>query len=274
MEIIKSFIEEIINIYSNNPKLLLETFILITLCVLLKIYYPKFRGFMGEFWVKLELGKLPKDKYIALNDIMIKDDKGTHQIDHLVLSQFGIFVIEMKNYYGLIKGKEFDNKWCQYLGKTKNYFVNPIHQNYGHIKSLSNLLKLDDKYFISIICFSNQAKIDVKSNSILYGLKGISRVTEPVITEIMNNRPFNSLEDFLNKVTKRIVTKDKVINLIKSGAFNRIEHTDNIEQILRKYIGMITETKNKLTMQNANMLIENNLFPSTVEYECDIYKLT
>ena len=167
MEIIKSFIEGIINIYSNNLKLLFETIILIILCILLKLYYPKFRGFMGEFWVKLELGKLPKDKYFVLNDIMIKDDKGTHQIDHLVLSEFGIFVIEMKNYYGLIKGKEFDNKWCQHLGKTKNYFVNPIHQNYGHIKSLSNLLKLDDKYFISIICFSNQAKIDVKCNNIV-----------------------------------------------------------------------------------------------------------
>ena len=167
MDIIKSFIEGIINIYSNNPKLLLDTIVLIILCVLLKIYYPKFRGFMGEFWVKLELGKLPKDKYIVLNDIMLKDEKGTHQIDHLVLSEFGIYVIEMKNYYGLIKGKEFDNKWCQYLGKTKHYFVNPIHQNYGHIKSLSNLLNLDDKYFISIICFSNQAKIDVKSNSIV-----------------------------------------------------------------------------------------------------------
>lgn len=167
METIKSFIEGIINIYSNNPKLLLETIILIILCVLIKIYYPKFRGFMGEFWVKLELRELPKDKYIVLNDIMIKDEKGTHQIDHLVLSRFGIFVIEMKNYYGLIKGKEIDNKWCQYLGKNKSYFVNPIHQNYGHIKSLSNLLKLDDKYFISVICFSNQAKLDVKSNNIV-----------------------------------------------------------------------------------------------------------
>lgn len=167
MEIIKGFIEGIINIYSNNPKLLLETIILIILCVLLKIYYPKFRGFMGEFWVKLELSKLPKEQYIILNDIMIKDERGTHQIDHLVLSEFGIFVIEMKNYCGLIKGKEYDNKWCQYLGKAKNYFINPIHQNYGHIKSLSNLLNLDDKYFISIICFSNQAKIDIKSNSIV-----------------------------------------------------------------------------------------------------------
>ncbi len=167
MKIFKSFIEGIINVYSNNPKMFLETIILITLCIILKVYYPKFRGFMGEFWVKLELKKLPKDKYVVLNDIMIKDEKGTHQIDHLVLSKFGIFVIEMKNYYGLIKGKEFDNKWCQYLGKTKNYFVNPIHQNYGHIKSLSNLLKLDDKYFISIVCFSNRAKIDVKSNGIV-----------------------------------------------------------------------------------------------------------
>jgi DNA-directed RNA polymerase subunit M/transcription elongation factor TFIIS len=167
MDAIKSFFEGIINIYSNNPKLLLETIILIALCIILKAYYPKFRGFMGEFWVKLELGKLPKDKYIVLNDIMLKDEKGTHQIDHLVLSKYGIFVIEMKNYYGLIKGKEFDNKWCQYLGKNRSYFINPIHQNYGHIKSLSSLLELDDKSFISIICFSNQAKVDVRCSSIV-----------------------------------------------------------------------------------------------------------
>ena len=122
MEIIKSFIEEIINIYSNNPKLLLETFILITLCVLLKLYYPKFRGFMGEFWVKLELKKLSKKEYIVLNDIMLADENGTHQIDHLVISKYGIFVIEMKNYYGLITGDEYKDSWTQHLGKKK-YFL-------------------------------------------------------------------------------------------------------------------------------------------------------
>lgn len=127
MDMIESFIEGIINVYLSNPKLLLETSILIVLCIILKIYYPKFRGFMGEFWIKLELKKLPKNKYVVLNDIMIKDEKGSHQIDHLVISGFGIFVIEMKNYYGLIKGKEYDNKWCQYLGKNKSYFINPIH---------------------------------------------------------------------------------------------------------------------------------------------------
>lgn len=203
MKIFKSFIEGIINTYSNNPKMFLETIILIALCIILKVYYPKFRGFMGEFWARLELRKLPKDQYIVLNDIMIKDEKGTHQIDHLVLSKFGIFVIEMKNYYGLIKGKEFDNKWCQYLGKNKSYFLNPIHQNYGHIKSLSNLLKLDDKYFISIVCFSNQAKVDVKSSSIVTQvdylkceiLKYKELLVNNDIKELSNIIIFNNIDD-------------------------------------------------------------------------------
>ena len=167
------------------------------------MYYPKFRGFMGEFWVKLELRKLPKDKYVVLNDIMLKDEKGTHQIDNLVLSVFGIFVIEMKNYYGLIKGREFDNKWCQYLGKTKNYFINPIHQNYGHIKSLSKLLNLEDKYFISIICFSNQSKINVRSDSVVTQvdylkneiLKYKELLIENDIKELANIIMFNNIDD-------------------------------------------------------------------------------
>ena len=42
------------------------------------IFYKKIRGFMGEFWVKTELKKLPKDKYIVLNDFMIKSNKGEY----------------------------------------------------------------------------------------------------------------------------------------------------------------------------------------------------
>lgn len=201
-------LKNMIDIFFSNSKLLFYIIIIFILCILIDKIYPKFRGFMGEFWVKLELGKLPKNKYIIFSDILIKDEKGTHQIDHLVLSKFGIFVIEMKNYYGLIKGKEFDNKWCQYLGKNKSYFINPIHQNFGHIKSLSNLLKLDDKYFISIICFSNQAKVDVKSSSIVTQvdylkdeiLKYEELLVDNDIKELSNIIISNNIEDkFLRK---------------------------------------------------------------------------
>ena len=45
MKIIKNIIE----IYSENIQILIITIILIIICILLKIYYPKFRGFMREF---------------------------------------------------------------------------------------------------------------------------------------------------------------------------------------------------------------------------------
>ena len=114
---------------------------------------------------------------------------------------------------------------------------------------------------------------DVKNNSILYGLKGISKVTEPVIEEIMMHRPFTSLQDFLNKVTKRVVTKDKVINLIKCGAFNEIEGKTT-EEVLKEYISMVCDMKKNLTMQNANMLIDLYLLPQELAYNMDVYKLT
>ena len=139
----------LINLYLKEPIF----WIVIILGILSTIYYKKLRGFMGEFWVKSELNKLPKKDYLVLNDILIKSSKGTHQIDHIILSKFGIFVVEMKNYYGLITGDEYKDKWIQHLGKNKQYFNNPIHQNYGHIKALQELLNFDEEKFISIICF-------------------------------------------------------------------------------------------------------------------------
>mgnify|MGYP004642768855 CR=1 FL=1 len=85
MEIIKIFINSFINLYKSSPGLVISAFVVGVLALLSDLYYPKFRGFMGEFWVKLELSKLPKDSYIVLNDIMIKDDNGTHQIDHFFI---------------------------------------------------------------------------------------------------------------------------------------------------------------------------------------------
>ena len=85
------------------------------------IYYPKFRGYMGEFWVKNELRKLPKKDYIVLNNIMLKlNDNTTHQIDHIVISKYGIFVIETKNYTGTIYVKEKSRNWYQYVNRRKN----------------------------------------------------------------------------------------------------------------------------------------------------------
>lgn len=151
----------ILEFFLKNPLY----WIIIILVVLSVIFYRRFRGFMGEFWVKRELFKLPKEEYIVLNDIMLEVDNQTYQIDHIVLSNYGIFVIEMKNFFGLIIGEEHKNKWIQITKKNKTYFKNPIHQNYGHIKALEAVLNLDYRNFISIVCISNQATLKVNSNS-------------------------------------------------------------------------------------------------------------
>ena len=182
--------EKIIEMIKANPGYFTIGVILLILGILIDIYYPKFRGFMGEFWLKLELKKLPKNKYKLLNDIMIEDEKGTHQIDHIVISKYGIFVIEMKNYYGLIIGNQYKEKWYQYLGKNKYTFHNPMYQNYGHIKALSNVLKLNEELFIPITCFSNQVKLKVTSNKPVVQVdtinKNILKYTKEIITCNLN----------------------------------------------------------------------------------------
>ena len=114
MEIIKSFIYGIISTFSKNSNMLIITLILLIFYILMKIYYPKFRGFMGEFWVRIELNKLPKDKYIIINNVFIATKSGTYQIYHVIVSKYGIFSIETKQYNGYITGSKYDRNWVRH----------------------------------------------------------------------------------------------------------------------------------------------------------------
>ncbi len=146
--------------------------------------------------------------------------------------------------------------------------------DYGKMAAALDLFKRDCKIELPDINRSKLAFIpDVENNSILYGLKGICKVTDPTIEEIMMNRPFSSLQDFLSRVIKKTVTKDKVINLIKCGAFDKIEHKDR-EEVMKDFIWTTCEPKKRLTLQNANMLIDLDLLPSECEYASNVYKLT
>lgn len=99
-----------------------------------------------------------------------------------------------------------------------------------------------------------------ETNSILYGLRGITRISTDKINEIINARPYSSIEDFLTKVKSN---KLQMINLIKSGAFDNIENIPR-EKIMEKYIDSITDKKQRLTLQNMAMLIEKDLIPENM----------
>ena len=102
----------------------------------------------------------------------------------------------------------------------------------------------------------------VERNEILYGLRGITRLSTSIIRNIMEMRPFDSLEDFLERVK---VNKIQMSNLIKCGAFDELIGLPR-EEIMSKYIGMIADKKQRLTLQNMQMLINYDLIPEELEF--------
>jgi len=101
----------------------------------------------------------------------------------------------------------------------------------------------------------------VERNEILYGLRGITRLSTSIIREIMEMRPFDSLEDFLERVK---VNKIQMTNLIKCGAFDEMMQMPR-EKIMEKYIDMIADKKQRLTLQNMQMLINYDLIPEEMQ---------
>lgn len=150
---------------------------IIGLFFLLYLIGGKFRLLTGEETIANKLKKLPSDQYITFNDITLKYGNNTCQIDHVVLSLYGVFVIENKDYGGTIFGKEDDVEWKQTLVHYRNrngdtvdryYFHNPIKQNYWHVKCLKYLLGENITIF-SVITFSKAASLQVNTTTpVLY----------------------------------------------------------------------------------------------------------
>lgn len=100
-------------------------------------------------------------------------------------------------------------------------------------------------------------KPDIKTNSIICGLKVVSKIGDKLINEIINNRPYVSFDDFIERVN---ISKDRVVALIKADAFRDIDNRDRLT-LLKEFVLGVSNLKSKLTLQNLNALIENNLIP-------------
>lgn len=139
--------------------------VVIVLLIFAKICGNQFLGKAGEHWASQELSKLPSAEYRVLNDLVLNDSHGLHQIDHVVVSPYGIYVVETKNYTGSVIGDAKYANWLLYVGGQKRKFHSPLRQNYGHIKCLQELLGLDESMFVSIVCFANRTKVKVTVHS-------------------------------------------------------------------------------------------------------------
>ena len=182
----------------------------------------KIKGKVGEFKVSAILATLSKDNYFVFNNITLPSKFGTTQIDHVVVSVYGIFVIETKNYKGLIYGGENAETWTKNMWGNKYEFRNPLKQNYGHVKTLQQLLHLPMSVFLPIVVFSNRADILVQTDKeviTLFHLRGtITKHKSVVFTQ-------EQVGDFCNTIMQATIedkgTSKRHVQNVRSNVYRR-----------------------------------------------------
>ena len=119
-----------------------------------------FKGWIGEKKTQFNLWLgLDSNLYQRFHDVIIPSSHGTTQIDHILVSPFGIFVVETKNYKGWIYGSEDQSTWTQVIYKSKHKFQNPLRQTHRHKKVLSKYLGVGESFILPVISFVGDVEL-------------------------------------------------------------------------------------------------------------------
>lgn len=166
-------------------------FVLAGILILLLFLFPqsaRAKGAAGERKVKSRVTASLGDEDRHLHDITIPTKNGTTQIDHVVITKAGVFVIETKNMAGWIFGNYQKSRWTQVLHRKKSQFQNPLRQNFKHVKVLQEILDLDDNVFHNVVVFAGDAtpKTPMPEN-IIWGAK--------MLPAFINSKPAECLSD-------------------------------------------------------------------------------
>ncbi|MGL6289483.1 MAG: nuclease-related domain-containing protein [Silanimonas sp.] len=122
--------------------------------------HPTVRGRIGERRVDRALREsLDGSEYRIHSDVILPSLDGTTQIDHVVVSRFGVFVIETKNLSGLVVGGPRDAQWTQFLGRRRHRFQNPLRQNYRHAKAIEAALGVGEREIVTLVVLAGDCRV-------------------------------------------------------------------------------------------------------------------
>jgi len=111
--------------------------------------------------------------YHLMNHITLQMQDGTTQVDHILVSRFGVFVIETKCYNGWIFANAKHANWTQVLFQKKSQFQNPILQNFRHVRAVQELLDfLPADCVKSVVVFTGDAAFKTEVPSGVFNLAG------------------------------------------------------------------------------------------------------
>lgn len=245
----------------DYSKLITEIFsalwYVIPLAILLGVIKSSwFKGIVGEFIINtLARAILDKEKYHLIKNVTLPTENGSTQIDHVIVSKYGLFVVETKNMKGWIFGSEHQKKWTQQIFKYRKQFQNPLHQNYKHTKTLAKLLILEESKLHSLVVFigSSTFKTAMPANVtqgfgyVKYIKSQTSEVltkaeTQTIIESIENNRlerSFKTNRDHVNHVRQLVDEREKIPCCPKCQAAMVLRESKKGKNIGNKFWGCI-----------------------------------
>lgn len=242
---------------------------LFTTIFLLGIYLKtnKGKGKLGELILSIMIYySLDKNKYKTINNVTLKlSENDTTQIDLIIISIYGIFVIETKNFQGTIYGKKDDKQWTQSFGSGKrrnNKFQNPLFQNYKHIQSLIELINLDKNKVFSLIAFAGNCTLKIEdTDNVVYFSK--------IINLIKNKKQILFSNEEVNLIFEKIIKMQ-----MKKNSETDKKHIQNLENRFKKNDDIIIHSEvnsaNKESFYNLMIKKEETikqLGPSVNEVE-------
>jgi restriction system protein len=173
------------------------------------------RGWIGEkkttfnMWLTLD-----KEVYRRFHDVIIPAKNGTTQIDHILVSPYGLFIVEAKNKKGWIFGSGKQSKWTQSIYGKKYTFQNPLRQTFRQKKVLSEYLELDESTIRTVVFFVGDCrfKTNLPHNVINSRLgKYIQQFKEHILSPEVINSIIGKLERHLSESS--LTAKDHIQSL-------------------------------------------------------------
>jgi len=205
---------------------------------------PIGKGMAGEGLLNFIINiALDKKKYQLLKNVTLRTADGTTQIDHIIVSLYGVFVIETKNYKGWIFGSEDSKTWTQSIYGQKHTLQNPLHQNYKHVKIIQKLLKLDEKQMFSVVVFVGEStfKTDMPEN-VVYPLGLLKYIKS------------HTMAIFSQREMWRMVEEIEDAQLAKGFKTNKI-HVQNLKNKLQEREKERSHTNTLVCPQCGNKLV-------------------
>lgn len=221
------------------------------------------RGEEGEQLVSLTLDKDSSFHRLINNLVLLGDNNVSHQIDHILVRENGIFVIETKNHFGRITGLEDDSYWKKtypYKGRVKTEtFHNPLKQNQSHIRIIKRVLGKDYPIYCFVVFVrSNVDELD------LFNVCGPNDILKR-INLITSDKPLS--REVIESIYQTLLDKEAYVNdemhleSIKKITKDRREYQKQLRTAIEKKIcpdcgGILSIVPNGLKCSKCNKLIK------------------